>query len=515
MTEPVDTREETWRWDAVAVPAALGVVVALHLHPLSYLLNRWTQFDQAYSHGLFVFGASLFLLYRLLRAERLPVRPSLSGALLAGVTALAVALAGVVNILILQWMGLVVLWWALCLGLLGWRAGWRLFIPIGFVYYAIPFWDYLTGALVALAVVVNDLLLGFRGIHFRVEGVYIHLLDVGIFEIADGCSGLRYLVVALTLATLYSALNYVRVRDWLVLHGVAVLLALLVNWIRIFVIILVGYETEMQSALIDEHELFGWVVFAIALLPFFYVAVRLEHRGDAGATIRKTAPSPTPRVGAGRGLATAGLSLVLVVAPGLALGLLAGGAGTPPAPGLPDQIGEAVSIGDPAAPPWRARMHGAYQDQHRAYRLPDQEHPWPRVHALLWYYPEQRQGSELIQYNNSLVDQQEWRVANRSGAGEGGVLLTLERRYGGDRVLVWYRYRLPGRWAQGSLDTKAAMLPAAFRGRRDGALVAVMADCHQADCADARQLLVDRGMGSAVFRHVARTMEHESPGSAR
>ncbi|MCC5813106.1 MAG: exosortase, partial [Ectothiorhodospiraceae bacterium] len=234
-----------WRWDVAVIASALLLVIALHAEPVTRLFNRWLRFDEAYSHGLFVLGVTGFLLYRVLRHSRFPLNPSPSGMVLAVLTALVITTADVINILIVQQVGVVFLWWTIAVAILGWHAGLRLAIPIGFLYYAVPVWDYLTRALVNAAVVVNDFLLGFMGIHFRVDGVYIQLLDVGTFEVADGCSGLRYLVVALTLSTLFSALNFSRVREWLLLHAAAIGLALLVNWVRIFVIILAGYQTDM------------------------------------------------------------------------------------------------------------------------------------------------------------------------------------------------------------------------------------------------------------------------------
>src|SRR5690606_37908570 len=58
----------------------------------------------------------------------------------------------------------------------------------------------------------------------------------------------------------------------LIAIGTAVLLALLTNWLRIFLLVVIGYQTEMKSSLMEDHEFFGWVLFALVMLPAIYYA---------------------------------------------------------------------------------------------------------------------------------------------------------------------------------------------------------------------------------------------------
>ncbi len=480
-----------WRWDVVLIAGAFALVLALHFTPIERLFGRWLRFDEAYSHGLFVLGVTLFLLYRVLGRHRFPLAPSVTGLVLAALTALSVALADIVNILILQQLGVVFLWWALVVAGLGWRAGLKLAVPIGFLYYAVPIWDYLTRPLVNAAVVVNDFLLGFMGIHFRVDGVYIQLLDVGTFEVADGCSGLRYLVVALTLTTLFSALNFSRLREWVVLHATAVVMALLVNWVRIFVIILAGYHTDMQSSLIAEHELFGWVLFAVALLPFFYFANRLANRspeqawGDA-AMPESRKPSAT------RTAVILPLAIVLVAAPHLALTLGAAQGGAAFHLSAPEEIGAYQRQPQTSDGLWNPIMRGPDLVVRETYVPADGA--GPPVHLGVWYYGDQRQDRELVQFSNRVVDGNEWRVEQRlrnPGELKGWSVLVVRHRYLNQRRAVAMSYNVAGRWVDDEIAVKANMLRGAFAGRRDGALVTVNSPCEQPDCEETVQMLTD------------------------
>lgn len=469
-------------WCFAAVALGFGLAFATAYDALRFMVERWFVFDETYSHGLLVFGAVLFLLYRELRGASLVVRPSASGVILAGLTACGIALADVINIRVLQQLGAVFLCWAVVVGLVGWRTGWHFAVPIGFLVYATPIWDQLTTPLVELAVAVNHLLLEIRDIHFRVDGVFIHLLDVGTFEVAGGCSGLRYVIVSLTLASLFSALNFSRLRSWLVLHATAVVLSLIVNWIRIFVIILVGYETEMQSALIKNHEFFGWVLFAAALVPFFYLGNRLMRKdteaGDAtatesGYTVEREPDVPLARLG------------VAVVATILLASMPAAYSGNAASAFKAPQIEAPAALGE-----WQ--LDGAAGDWHAVLNQPDQvvraryvRHDAANegVDLGIWYYRVQEQGRELVQYPTRVAGPERWqRVATRPGPIPDWQRMIVEDRRTGSYRAVAFSYYVAGHWTDDRLMVKALMLPSALRGRRDGALVALDTGCRTRTC---------------------------------
>jgi len=120
--------------------------------------------------------------------------------------------------------GMAVLW--------GWRQLVPFIVPVGVLFFAIPVWDFISWPLQLITTSVNQVLLGPFGVEFEVEGVFIYLIGVGAFEIAHGCSGLRYLLVGMTLSFLYGELNYRRWSSRIMLAVVGVLFSLLANWIR-------------------------------------------------------------------------------------------------------------------------------------------------------------------------------------------------------------------------------------------------------------------------------------------
>lgn len=54
--------------------------------------------------------------------------------------------------------------------------------------------------------------------------------------------------------------------------SISIVLALVINWVRIIALVLIADWTNMESSLVREHELFGWIVFAAFILPALVLA---------------------------------------------------------------------------------------------------------------------------------------------------------------------------------------------------------------------------------------------------
>src|SRR5690606_38949096 len=209
------------------------------------------------SHGFLVFAISLYLCRRKIKAIfPLAFSPSVLGLAFLSSVSFLWALASAMAVQVVEEFLLPLLLWLCFYSLHGWRQAKLLIVPLGFLYFAIPFWDYLAMPLQLITVAVNEVGFKIAGITAEIQGIFVALPGIGTFEVAHGCSGLRYLVVGLTLTTLFGYLNFSQWRWRIALALLGVLFSLLANWIRVFVIIYVGHETNMESSLIEDHESF-------------------------------------------------------------------------------------------------------------------------------------------------------------------------------------------------------------------------------------------------------------------
>ncbi|MCK5667365.1 MAG: exosortase, partial [Thiotrichaceae bacterium] len=236
------------------------------------LFDRWGKMDQGYSHGYLVLMIAVYFVYqqiRLIEVDKVKVNYLFILPLL--LCSLLWSLSYHANIEVVQQVLLPIMLALFFIVLLGIQSGQKFLFPVLILLFAIPFWDYLVPYLQNITVFVNAVLLDAAGIPAYIEGVTV-MIPAGVFEIAGGCSGLRYLVTALTLAVLFIYLNYTRWITGFILLVTAVFFALLANWLRVFIVIVVGHETDMQSELIKDYDTLGSILFALTLIPFFYLA---------------------------------------------------------------------------------------------------------------------------------------------------------------------------------------------------------------------------------------------------
>jgi exosortase/archaeosortase family protein len=373
-------------------------------------------------------------------------------------------------------------------------------VPIGLMGLTLPFWDYLSWPLQLMTVAINQFMLSWLDIEFVVEGVFVYFPGVGAFEIAHGCSGLRYLLVGVTLSLLYGELNLRtwKNRFWLV--AVSVLFALAANWLRVFVIIYVGYESNMTSSLINEHDFFGWWVFAATLVPLYFVgrgfekkeaaipAVAGQETDDAIGVLN--APEKD-RFSAGR---------FIVALPVLALvgvSWFAGGSnGAANGSSQTSQHSVTLVSADDWLPLFDRRLSNWRPRMIRPDRVMESSFlkrgavnadggSDEKLLVALYSYDFQRPGAEIVQYNNRLYDSSAL-LPERTfdvNAGEGMTLsgLTLRYRQSDELIHLAFGYYVEGRWERNELKAKLAQLPGIFNSRSDASLLVIGFKCDKCD----------------------------------
>ena len=234
------------------------------------LITIWeNSFDDGtYSHAYLIPFISLFLYYKLSQTGQLLYRRKLSilPILTLGFSAAFFFIMITAQISLGYWAGMLAI---LLSGVfLLYRASWKVLFPTLFLVFLLPGWGLLTALLQKLAVSSVTFLMSFTGIPTYVERNFV-TIPAGVFEIADGCSGLRYLIVSLAISSLFNFLYIKNIRKALLFFTVAILGALITNWIRITALILIGEYTNMQSSLMSDHNTFGWYLYAPFMVILF------------------------------------------------------------------------------------------------------------------------------------------------------------------------------------------------------------------------------------------------------
>jgi len=293
----------------VALVLGLWVICALVYWPSARALNAlWTSpaQEEAYTHGYLVLLISLWLTVRdrkrLAAEPRTPLTP---GALAALLLLSALWLwAWRASIQVLHMMLLPLILYTAIAAALGWRAARTQAFPIGYLYFALPFWSSINFIFQTMSAKVTGALMWLTGIAGYMRGDLIHLAG-GTVRIAGDCSGLHEFIVGLALAALYCKMCDLSRRQSLLAIGLMGVLATAVNWIRIFTVVIAAYVTDMHSSLVRNHYWLGWWLFAIVFAGYLWWMGRMpapaartplaaaEPDRAAPATRRAARPRPS------------------------------------------------------------------------------------------------------------------------------------------------------------------------------------------------------------------------------
>lgn len=155
--------------------------------------------------------------------------------------------------------------------------------PLLYLSIAIPIWDPLQLILQNITVSVVGYWLNMVDIPSYVRGSYIQIPE-GEFLVETTCAGLRYFLSATAIFSLYSYLYFKNYKTATILLAVSLTLAVMLNWVRVFIVIVAGHLTNMQHFLVHQHATFGWWLFALIIIPIFFFGNYLQKR-ESEATI--------------------------------------------------------------------------------------------------------------------------------------------------------------------------------------------------------------------------------------
>jgi exosortase A len=273
-----------WPRGFSASALVLLFVLAGHYTTAASLQSVWSDVA-AYSHGYVVPLLAGWLLWRQRsRIESASLVRDVAGwaALSATSGAWLVAQSAelqLVSQLLLPLLAVATIWAAF-----GWPRA-RLIAPaMAYLYFAIPVWGLVNPLLRRVTALSAGWLASLAGFPVRVENTRISV-PAGSFEVANGCSGTNFLVAALTVTVfLVMSRRASRGRKAFIVLGAAAA-AVVANWIRVAILVMVGQYTAMQHPLVsEEHYNLGWVLFGLIFVGYLLLASRWLEPAPPPAT---------------------------------------------------------------------------------------------------------------------------------------------------------------------------------------------------------------------------------------
>jgi exosortase len=266
-----------------AVPAPLALTALVLAAAMAALFAplwgvcwlEWWRDGGTYSHGILIPPLALFMIWqRRDRLAGLPLQPAAS-ALSLVLLALGIQLFGRwSHSTMVQWASFLMLSVAGIAFVAGWRWVARLAVPLLFLTFMVPMSAMLTQPVICAAQRISTAVAAamLRGAGFGVTQLGTILqLESYTLNVALPCSGFKTLIALSAFSTCFIYLLNGSLWKKLLLFGAAILLALLVNGLRIA---LVGVSGELISETCARwvHDNGGLPVTALALGGLFLMA---------------------------------------------------------------------------------------------------------------------------------------------------------------------------------------------------------------------------------------------------
>ena len=282
--------------------AVLGVGLCLAVcsrssgqRPVSMVDTWWRS--ATYQHCFFVIPIFMWLVWG--QRDRLaatPAAPYWPGLLLAsgcGLIWLTGVLAVTNAISQLALVGMTVVAVLTVFGLAWAKVLW---FPLLFLFFAVPFGDALVPTMTNWTADFTVAALRATGVPIFREGNHF-VIPSGSWSVVEACSGIKFLIASLMVGTLYAWLMYRSLARRVAFMLASIAVPFVANWLRAYLTVLIAHLTNNRWMLGIDHLLFGWILFAAALLALFWFGMRWreDDSGQAGGDGRRVCGSRPSR----------------------------------------------------------------------------------------------------------------------------------------------------------------------------------------------------------------------------
>jgi exosortase A len=267
----------------MALALAAAAILLLFRGDLARLVTIWWT-STTFGHCLFIAPVIGWLVWQR-RRELAALRPTgwWPGLALVAVGGAGWLMGDAGSVSFARQLGLVVMLQGAVVTLLGPQVARGLLFPLGYALFLVPFGEALEPPLQAVTVRMVMPLLHLFGVPATSNGVLIHAGRYW-FEVAEACSGAKFVIAMLAFAVLVANVCFVswRRRAWFLVAAVVV--PVLANGLRAFATIYAAHLTSVEAATGLDHIVYGWVFFGVVMAAVLALGWRWFDRApDAPA----------------------------------------------------------------------------------------------------------------------------------------------------------------------------------------------------------------------------------------
>jgi exosortase A len=268
---------QAWRVPLLQLALAWAALLLLTWAQWSEMADQWWN-SSTYNHVVLV-PAILVWLVRLRWGELTQLFPQAwwpgLGWFGAGLIAWMVGMASGINTA--GELGAVMLLQGATLVLWGPRVAAGLLFPLGYMLFLVPFGGEIIPPLQAITARIAVALTHLSGVPATLSGVFIDT-PVGRFEVAEACSGVKFLIAMIALGTLVAHMGFRSAQRRALFMAACGAVPVLANGIRAWGTIYVAQSRGVAFAAGFDHIVYGWIFFALVMAAVLGAAWRFFDR---------------------------------------------------------------------------------------------------------------------------------------------------------------------------------------------------------------------------------------------
>lgn len=246
----------------------IAMVAVFYYATILTMANTWLA-NETYSHGFIILPISIWLLWQhrfeiAVTQAKTDYRlyPLLLLSLLMWMLSEFLGIQALAQLSLVSSMAFAI-WF-----LTGITMGKVIFFPVVFLLFMVPVGDFLIPPMMEFTATFTVNLLRMTGIPVFREGMFF-TIPSGNWSVVEACSGVRYIIASVVLGVLYAFLNYRSVRKQLIFILVSLVVPILANGVRAYIIVMIGHLSNMELATGVDHLVYGWVFFGVVMLILF------------------------------------------------------------------------------------------------------------------------------------------------------------------------------------------------------------------------------------------------------
>lgn len=483
---------QNWKYALIACGVTILSVIIAFWPTYAAIVEIWWR-SETFTHGFIILPIVAYLVWqkRNVLLTLIPCPGPIALVFVFGTTLLWL-LAHAADIAVAQHVAVVALIPGLIWVTMGTQVVRAITFPLAYLFFAAPFGDFLVEPLQDITATFSVWALQLTGIPVHWEGRFLQI-PTGSFEVAQACSGIRYLIASLALGTLYAHMTYSSYWRRFAFIMLSLVVPIVANGIRAYGIIMLAHLSDYSLAVGVDHLIYGWIFFGLVMFFMIWLGSLFRDKDNIKLTSNFTPEAARTIVSPGLsqfvtwGMLTIALSVSTPVLANLLdaqqakktleVVTLPSGRNGWDGPVIASEQWNPEFIG-------ATESKGSYSKGHM------------RVEVYVAYYSRQTQGAELIGWNNASYNSDR---SKRLGGGSDSFSLVEDRQnwqvlYNrvtsqNEKRLIWYWYEIDGKPTTNKFTAKLYEMQRRLFSPENGSAALLMSTTYELTHLEASKVL--------------------------